>query len=235
MASTDSTLWDKDRLRDPHAQPDKAARVESMFDAIAPTYEKVNKLASLGMDARWRTRAIAAADLRGGETVLDLCCGTGDMVRAFAQATPAPARVMGMDFSAQMLAHGAYPDLPVPIQLARADALNLPLGDDCVDVVSCAFGVRNFQDLPRGLREMKRVLRDGGRVVILEFAAPENPLVRWGHSLYCDVLLPRLGQWLSRDRTGAYSYLPESIRTFARRSEMVQALQEAGWSNPVGA
>lgn len=227
----EQSVWDAERLRDPHAQPDKAARVESMFDAIAPTYERVNRLASLGMDARWRRRAIAAADLTGGEVVVDLCCGTGDMVRAFAGATPAPRVVLGLDFSAQMLSNGQYPPQPVPLQLFRADALRLPLADASADVISCAFGVRNFQDLPRGLAEMRRVLRPGGRVVILEFAAPENPLVRWGHNLYCDVLLPRLGQWLSRDRTGAYRYLPESIRTFARRGQMVEALRAAGFDD----
>jgi demethylmenaquinone methyltransferase/2-methoxy-6-polyprenyl-1,4-benzoquinol methylase len=218
-------------LVDPHAQPDKAARVEAMFDAIAPTYEKVNALASLGQDAGWRRKAIAAADVRTSDIVLDLCCGTGDMIRTFAAHDPAPRLIIGADFSAQMLAGGRYDGIDTPIQLLRADALRLPFADQSVDVISCAFGVRNFQDLGAGLREMRRVLRADGRVVILEFAAPDNPVIRWGHRLYCETVLPRLGQWISRDRTGAYTYLPRSIRTFERRAEMVARLAEAGFSS----
>lgn len=201
-----------------------------MFDAIAPTYEKVNAVASLGQDARWRRVAVDAADVRPSDIALDICCGTGDMIRTFAAHTPPPARILGLDFSRQMLAGGCYDRLGVPLQLLRGDALRLPLADASVDVISCAFGVRNFQDLADGLREMRRVLRPGGRLVVLEFAAPDNPLVRWGHQLYCNVLLPRIGRWISRDRTGAYTYLPRSINTFSRCGEMVRQIEQAGFS-----
>lgn len=223
-------IWDAAALHAPHARADKAARVERMFDAIAPTYERVNAVASLGQDARWRRRAVDAANVRGGDIVLDICCGTGDMTRALAALTPAPQLVLGLDFSAGMLASGVYTQQSgAPIQLLRADGLRLPLADATVDVITCAFGVRNFQNLAAGLREMRRVLRPGGRVVILEFSQPRNPLFRWGHHWYTEIILPRLGQWISRDPTNAYRYLPRSIATFADVAEFERSLRDAGF------
>lgn len=200
-----------------------------MFDAIAPTYEKVNRVATFGQDAAWRRRAIAATGVRSDEVALDLCCGTGDMVRAFdAHATP-PRLIIGLDFSAQMLASGSYPQMRRPFQLVRSDALRLPLADASVDVITCAFGVRNFQDLDRGLREMHRVLRPGGRVVILEFAMPENWVFRVGYQVYTSYVLPALGTLIARDRSGAYKYLPRSIETFDTRKSMCDRLGRAGF------
>jgi demethylmenaquinone methyltransferase/2-methoxy-6-polyprenyl-1,4-benzoquinol methylase len=130
-----------------------------------------------------------------------------------------------------MLAGGLYEGLPCPLQLLQADAQRLPLADASVDVASCAFGVRNFQNLPAGLAEMHRVLRPGGRVVILEFALPESALLRGPYRLYTEFILPRLGRWLSRDRTGAYAYLPQSVRAFARRRELAAMLAAAGFGH----
>ncbi len=225
-----SLAWDQATLTDPHAREDKAARVEAMFDAIAPTYERVNTVASLAQDGRWRRRTVAAADPGRNDVVLDVCCGTGDMIRALAVHDPAPRLIIGLDFAANMLAHGVYPGVRVPVQLIRGDGLRLPLADASVDVITCAFGVRNFQNLLTGLREMRRVLRRGGRALILEFALPENPIFRWGYRFHTEVILPRLGTWLSRDRSGAYEYLPKSIATFQRRGEMVARLREAGFA-----
>lgn len=227
---TRTPAWDRTTLRDPHARADKAVRVEAMFDAIAPTYERVNAVASLGRDASWRRRAIAAAEIRPDDVLVDVCCGTGDMLRAVAALPQPPRVILGLDFSAGMLAAGRYEGLRAPVQLVRADGLRLPLRDASVDVITCAFGVRNFQDVPAGLREMRRVLRAGGRAVILEFALPENVLIRWGYRLYCEHILPRVGAWLSRDATGAYRYLPQSIRTFQTRRELVRTLGEAGFA-----
>ena len=201
-----------------------------MFDAISPTYERVNRLVSLGRDAAWRCRAVEAAELRSSEIVLDVCCGTGDMIREFARHDPPPRMILGVDFAGEMLAHGHYDSLRVRHYLLRADGLRLPLADQTVDVVSSAFGVRNFQDLEAGLREMHRVLRPGGRVIILEFALPENPLFRMLYRIYCESILPILAAVLSRDRTGAYRYLPSSIRTFERRSEMTGRLKACGFT-----
>jgi len=223
--------WDSAALADLHERPDKAVRVRAMFDAIAPTYERVNAVVSLGRDAAWRRRAIRIAAPRPTDIALDICCGTGDMIRALAAHRPAPRRILGVDFAARMLACARLDGFGTPVVLLRADALRLPLRDASVDIVTCAFGVRNFQDLHTGLREMRRVLRPGGRAVILEFAAPDNPIVRLGYRLYTELVLPRVGQWISRDRTGAYRYLPRSIQTFARRHEMAHALRCAGFDH----
>lgn len=229
--TTPRNRWDDDALRDPHARADKAARVETMFDAIAPTYERVNSIVSLGRDSAWRRRAIAAARITPDDIALDVCCGTGDMIRALAAHAPAPKQIVGVDFAADMLAGGRYDGCATPIQLIRGDGLRLPLVDRSVDVITCAFGVRNYQDLSGGLHEMFRVLRSGGRVVILEFALPENALLRWGYRVYCERILPRVGAVVSRDKTGAYRYLPSSIRTFERRGAMLARLGDAGFMN----
>lgn len=221
--------WDEATLRDPHGDPRKADRVARMFNAIAPSYERFNTVASLGQDARWRKVAVAAARVQPGDVVLDVCCGTGDMLRTFARGQPQPGQLIGVDFAGEMLRRGSYRGINIPVRLIEGDALDLPLAERSVDVVSCAFGVRNFQRLQRGLEEMARVLRPGGRVVILEFATPEHPVLRWGYRVYCDTLLPRVGAWLSRDASGAYRYLPRSIETFETRSSMLGRLRDAGF------
>ncbi|MFQ5805010.1 MAG: ubiquinone/menaquinone biosynthesis methyltransferase [Phycisphaerae bacterium] len=229
--SSEPPAWDQRTLRDPHAQTDKASRVRAMFNAIAPTYERVNRLVSLCRDAVWRKKAAAAANAKPSDVVLDMCCGTGEMIRAFAAQKPPPKLLIGADFARRMLARGHYDGVQSPIQLVCADGLRLPLADATVDVISCAFGVRNFQDLDAGLRELYRVLRPGGRIVVLEFALPENALVRWGYRAYCERVLPRLAAIISRDKTGAYRYLPSSIRTFERRGALARRLERAGLVN----
>jgi demethylmenaquinone methyltransferase/2-methoxy-6-polyprenyl-1,4-benzoquinol methylase len=141
QVSRSGAVWDDASLRQPHAQADKARRVEAMFNAIAPSYERVNAVASLGRDAAWRRRAVQCAAVRPDDVVLDLCCGTGDMIRTFASGPTPPRRILGLDFAAQMLACGRYDGLRPPVQLLRGDALRLPVADASVDVVSCAFGV----------------------------------------------------------------------------------------------
>ncbi len=229
-ASHEPMVWDAQSLTDVHARTDKAVRVRAMFDTIAPTYERVNQLASLGQDARWRRRAVAATQPRPGETIVDVCCGTGDMLRTFAAAQPQLRQLIGIDFAAGMLAAGHYPGAGPPIRLLRADGLRLPLRDESADIASCAFGVRNFQNLAAGLTEMHRVLRPGGRLAILEFARPENPLLRWMNAIYCNAVLPRLGSWISRDPTGAYRYLPRSIEAFEPPAQTRARLRQIGFS-----
>lgn len=227
---TNSVVWDESRLADPHRQPDKALRVRAMFDAIAPTYERVNRWLSLGRDASWRRRAVAMAAVQSTDRVLDVACGTGDFARAFIKANP--AQVVGSDFSAQMLALAAA--RPVSrAQWCRADGTALPFADDSFDVVSCAFGIRNFQNLERGLGEFHRVLRRGGRAVILEFSIPSFQLAAGMYRLYFRNILPRLATWISGDRTGAYDYLPQSVETFLDEPALRRALAEAGFASCV--
>jgi len=222
--------WDQTALCDPHGQADKGERIRAMFNAIAPTYERFNTIGSLGRDAAWRRRAVAAADVRSADVVLDVACGTGDMLRTFARATPPPARLIGVDFARDMLARGRYDGMVPRPELIEADALALPLADESVDVISCAFGVRNFQDVDAGLREMWRVARRGARVVILEFTELRRPIVRSLYRFYCERVLPVLGTWLSRDRTGAYHYLPRSVATFDTPEDFTARLRRTGFA-----
>jgi len=220
-------LWDDQRLAAPHEQPDKATRVRAMFDNIAPTYERVNRVMSLGIDASWRKKAVRLSNVQPTDDVLDLACGTGDFARAFAAANP--RSVTGSDFSAGMLA-GAVAR-PSDIGWCQADALCLPFPDAHFDILSCAFGVRNFQDLDAGLREMFRVLRPQGRVCILEFTTPRSAILGGLYRFYFHNILPRAAAVISGDRSGAYRYLPESVSTFKNEHGMEEALAAAGFTN----
>lgn len=223
----DASVWDAPRLSDPHTQPDKAARVRAMFDAIAPSYERVNRILSGGRDASWRRRAVRQARIRPADRVLDLACGTGDFARSIHAA--GPARVVGCDFAAGMLSLAAARGLP-RMSWCCADALSLPFSDESFDVVSCAFGIRNFSDCARGLREMHRVLAPAGRAVILEFSVPRGRLFGRLYRAYLHSILPRVAGWLSGDRTGAYSYLPRSVMSFMNDDQVVAGLDAAGFA-----
>jgi len=236
MAPLETTprAWDAGTLCDPHAQPDKAARVQRMFDAIAPTYERVNRVTSAGRDRVWRRRAVELAEVRPDDRVLDLACGTGDLAREFAAA--GARGVVGADFSGAMLDEAAQRQraepCSTPMQWCRADALRLPFAAGAFSIASCAFGVRNFQNLTTGLREMHRVLRPGGRVVILEFDMPRSFFVRGAYQLYFRHVLPRVATLISGDHSGAYRYLPRSVETFVDREGMAEALRAAGFDKP---
>jgi demethylmenaquinone methyltransferase/2-methoxy-6-polyprenyl-1,4-benzoquinol methylase len=222
----DPPVWDHSRLADPHAQHDKARRVRAMFDEIAPTYERVNRLLSAGRDAYWRRRAVALANTRPEDRVLDLACGTGDFARAFADARA--STVIGCDFSEEMLRLAMQRGLSIPY--CRGDALALPYADRSFTIVSCAFGVRNFQDLAHGLSEMSRVLLPGGRAVILEFSKPRTLVLDKLYGFYFRNILPIAATWLSGDRTGAYRYLPKSVEKFLDTEEMAAMLKTVGFN-----
>lgn len=228
MSAEDGQLaWDGERLKAPHAQRDKARRVRRMFDAIAPTYELVNRVVSAGRDSAWRRQAVELAGVTHEDKVLDVACGTGDFARAFAAAKLQPQTVVGTDFAERMLAL-AHPRNTV--RWCRSDALLLPFADESFTVVSCAFGVRNFQDLAEGFAEMHRVLEPGGRAVILEFTLPRNRFLRRAYLLYFTRLLPVAASLISRDRTGAYRYLPSSVVSFADTDELVRVARQAGFA-----
>ena len=189
--------------------------VRSMFDRIAPVYDLMNRVMTAGLDQRWR-RATVRAVVRPGDHVLDAACGTGDLAIA---ATATGATVTGLDFSERMLerAHRKAPD----IEWVRGDMLALPFADQSFDSATVGFGVRNVADLELALRELRRVLRPGGRLAILEITQPRGPLKPF-YSLWFDRIVPLLGKILPGG--DAYTYLPASVRRFPGPEELAKLL-----------
>jgi len=230
MPAADPQAWDAQTLSNPHAVADKARRVERMFSAIAPSYDLNNRLHSMGRDQAWRRAAVKIADVKPGDVVLDVACGTGDLSMAFAEAKPAAVR--GVDFTYDMLVVADRKKSQIkaatPVSYTTGDAMRLPLPDASVDVVSIAFGIRNVVEPATALAEFYRVLRPGGRVVVLEFSLPGNPVMRAGYNFYFRQVLPRTATWISGDRTGAYRYLPQSVNTFLGREQLVSQMEATG-------
>jgi ubiquinone/menaquinone biosynthesis methyltransferase len=204
-----------------------AAGVRALFDRIAPRYDLLNHLLSLGTDFGWRRRAVHALDPIRDERVLDLCCGTADLALALVARG---ARVTGADFSLPMLARGAAKARRRAARLALcgADALALPFRDASFDAACVAFGVRNFADPLAGLREIGRVLRPGGRLAVLEFARPRGRLVRPLYRAYLRGVLPGMGLLVGGD-ADAYRYLGESIGAFYDQPAFIALLESAGF------
>jgi demethylmenaquinone methyltransferase/2-methoxy-6-polyprenyl-1,4-benzoquinol methylase len=206
--------------------------IAGMFDAIAGRYDFLNHLLSAGFDRRWRRLAIRSLCLTGRERVLDLCTGTADLALAAVHAPRPAARVVGVDFSAAMLAIGreklASDAQGGAIALVRGDATRVPLADGSVDAVTVAFGIRNVEDVGAAAAEMRRVLKPGGRMAVLEFAVPTIPGVRQAYLWYFRRVLPRIGRLVSR-HDAAYDYLPASVRAFATPDELVKILGQAGF------
>lgn len=188
------------------------------FDTIARTYDRLNRLMTLGLDRRWRRQAVKG--LHGH--VLDVACGTGDMVLELQKRG---CSVTGVDLSKEMMAI-AKRKAP-QAEYSLADVERLPFGDASFDAVTCAFGVRNFVHLEQGLHEMLRVLKPGGRMVILELATPDSSLIRPFYNLYTRRIIPWLGQRLAGSRE-AYTYLPQSIERFPKGKEFLAILQRQG-------
>ncbi|MFH0944917.1 MAG: ubiquinone/menaquinone biosynthesis methyltransferase [Planctomycetota bacterium] len=212
--------------RSPTPGAPESARVRSMFDGIAHRYDLLNHLLSFQMDRLWRRRAALAAT-RGlvRPRVLDLCAGTGDLARAVLDVAKSGS-VFAADFSLEMLARAARKDQR--LRLAGADALKLPFRAGSFDVVTAAFGVRNFSDRAAGFSEIRRVLRPGGRFVMLEFTPPGPGFVGSACRFYSRTVLPRVGAFLSRD-PAAYRYLPESVDRFPGAEDLRGELMRAGF------
>ncbi|HZJ26492.1 MAG TPA: ubiquinone/menaquinone biosynthesis methyltransferase [Acidimicrobiia bacterium] len=198
----------------------KRAMVETMFDDIAPGYDRVNRVISLGFDRAWRRRTVGSLGLRARALVLDVACGTGDLCDDLARAGYRP---IGCDFSAGML-RAAHTHAP----LVRADALTLPTPPEAVDGVACGFALRNFTDLASFLRECSRVLRPGGRLAALDAAQPEHRLVRVGHDLWFRRVVPWVGARLSGD-ADAYRYLPDSTAYLPEPRVLRELFSTAGF------
>jgi demethylmenaquinone methyltransferase/2-methoxy-6-polyprenyl-1,4-benzoquinol methylase len=207
-------------------------RIAGMFDAIAPRYDLLNHLLSGGIDLWWRKRAIRALRLTGTERVIDLCTGTGDLAMAAVNARPGAARVVGVDFAGAMLTVGAgkirRAGLSRRVALVRGDAMRIPARDGSVDAVTIAFGIRNVEAPDVALRDVARVLRPGGRLVILEFAMPTTPLFRAIYLSYFRHILPRIGRALSH-HDAAYGYLPASVGAFASPAAFTDSLRKNGF------
>ncbi len=208
------------------------SRIAAMFDAIAGRYDLLNRVLSIGLDQWWRARAVKALALTGSETVLDLCTGTADVAVAAATARPGAARVVGVDFSHQMLRlglakarrRGVWPR----VCLIRGDATRIPLPTSSVDAATIAFGIRNVQDPGAACVELARVVRRGGRLAVLEFGLPDSRAFRALYGFYSARVLPTVGRMISRDAS-AYEYLPESVARFPPPEEFGRLLQTSGF------
>ncbi len=222
--------WRDENLANPHAVADKARRVQKMFAAIASSYDLNNRLHSMWRDQAWRKRAVKLCSVKPSDVVLDVACGTGDLSIAFALA--GPRRVVGVDFTHEMVQIATHKAGParVPTAYTDGDAMRLPVADASVDIVSIAFGIRNVADPAKALREFARVLRPGGRLCILEFSIPANPLLRAGYMFYFKKIMPCTATIISGDRSGAYKYLPQSVNTFLGRQQMVDMMSAAGFT-----
>lgn len=232
--SENTPVWTPDALQqDPHADASKARKVQAMFAAIAQSYDLNNRLHSFFQDQRWRRAAVRAAGVDATSRVLDVACGTGDLSEAFADA--GAKEVVGVDFTPQMLeiarVKGRAPKSGrTRVNYLQGDAMQLQFADESFDVVSIAFGIRNVATPGRALAEFHRVLRPGGRLVVLEFADPVNPIIRWGSNLYTKQVMPWTASLIARDSSGAYHYLPRSVSTFLQPDAFARALNEAGFT-----
>jgi demethylmenaquinone methyltransferase/2-methoxy-6-polyprenyl-1,4-benzoquinol methylase len=211
----------------------KKEEVREMFDNIAPTYDKLNHIFSLSIDKIWRRRVVRLVRRLKPMHILDLATGTGDLAIKMAKRIP-EAHIMGVDLSDNMLAVAAEKirrrGLDDHIALYQGDAENLELGDSSVDVVTVAFGVRNFENLEGGLKEIHRTLREGGKFVVLELSVPKNRLIRWFYAQYSHRILPGIGAMISKDKQ-AYVYLPESIDEFPAPERFVEILKGVGFKD----
>lgn len=206
----------------------KDRQVASMFDAIAPAYDFMNGAMSLGMHKKWQRRLVEEICRRSPGIIVDLATGTGEVALALHRALP-QARIAGLDISEGMLALAREKDGAAAVDFRCADALATGLPEGSVDAVTIAYGVRNFADIPGGLREMARILRPGGVACVLELSEPANAVVRAGYRLYTRTLVPLVGRMVSGD-SRAYTYLPLSIAACPQRADMTALMLEAGFA-----
>ncbi|HEY7086909.1 MAG TPA: ubiquinone/menaquinone biosynthesis methyltransferase, partial [Tepidisphaeraceae bacterium] len=220
------TTWDDKLLASPHTVADKRSRVQKMFAAIAPSYDINNRLHSLWMDQQWRKKAVKLAELKPSDQVVDVACGTGDLTLRFVDGIerlcyreedrqPQRGQIIGIDFTFEMLPIArrkpqfesgrgpvGWDGKAGPVaRFINGDAQALPLADQSADVVSIAFGIRNVQDPLAAVKEFHRVLRPGGRMIILEFSLPTNPALRGCYNFYFRKILPRTATLISGDKT----------------------------------
>jgi len=214
------------------AKEGKKAQIESMFDQVAPTYDLLNRVLSMGIDNIWRRKAINELQKSKPQIILDVATGTADL--ALMAMRLQPQKIVGIDLSEEMLAIGrkkvADRGLSDIISLEKGDAENLPYESNSFDAITVAFGVRNFENLSAGLQELYRVLKPDGKLVVLEFSQPKVFPVKQLYYLYSKYILPNIGKLVSKDAK-AYDYLPASIQAFPEGQAFVNHLQTAGFKS----
>ena len=234
MQSTNDTNPAAKILPDAASNLNKKDQVAEMFNNIAGRYDFLNHFLSMGIDKGWRKKAIAAAGSIHPKRILDVATGTADL--AIAAASLQPAQINGIDIADQMLEVGrkkiADKNLSHIISLQTADSIALPFPNGHFDVVTCAYGVRNFEHLEAGLTEMCRVLRPGGKIVVLEFSKPTSFPVKQIFGFYFRFILPLMGRMVSK-HSRAYTYLPESVKAFPQGKEFTDILSRCGYKNAV--
>ncbi len=216
-------------------QLDKSSpRVRKMFEEIAPRYDLMNHLLSMGIDITWRKRTVRLLRLDGPEPILDCCTGTGDLALMMARKVGNRVRVIGTDFCLPMLTRAQAKKQSLkslatqPVEFLEADTQALPFPDAEFQAVTVAFGLRNVEDTDRGLREMARVCKPGGQVAVLEFSKPTMPGLSHAYSAYFKHVLPRIGQSMARNGHGAYEYLPNSVSEFPCGEALAERMRAAG-------
>lgn len=213
-------------------QEKKTAQVQRMFNQIAPTYDRLNRIISLGLDSQWRREVIDLLAPYQPREVLDVATGTGDLAIDLASHIPSITSILGIDISEQMIRYGEEKvralALDRKITFRREDCTDLSFHDESYDAVTVAFGIRNVEDILRAISELYRVLRPSRPLIILELTEPKNFIMRIGYKLYARKFIPWVGKLLSRDKK-AYDYLPRSIAAAPQREKMVEILRGAGF------
>jgi ubiquinone/menaquinone biosynthesis methyltransferase len=208
---------------DPGAQ--RATKVRSLFDQIARKYDLLNDIQSLGLHRLWKRKAVRLADAAPCDRALDICCGTGDLASGLAQVG---ARVVALDFSSEMLARAVKRPLSSEnIQFVRGDAQKLPLNDESFEIITMGYGLRNLSDWQAGLTEMRRVLKSGGRIVLLEFGAPDWAIWRTVYFAYLRLAVPLLGL-VFHGSASTYSYILESLKHYPGPKAVAERLRNLG-------
>ncbi|MFV0469269.1 MAG: bifunctional demethylmenaquinone methyltransferase/2-methoxy-6-polyprenyl-1,4-benzoquinol methylase UbiE [Dysgonomonas sp.] len=213
----------------------KGVQVERMFDSIAENYDTLNHTLSMGIDKGWRKKGILSLKGKNPQTILDIATGTGDLaIQAYALLQP--SRIVGIDISEGMMDVGREKvdklGLKDKISFEKQDCLHLEMEDNIFDAAMVAFGVRNFENLDQGLKEILRVLKPGGQLMILELSTPQHFPMKQGYWIYSKLLIPIVGRLISKDKT-AYRYLPKSIEAFVQGQEMVDILTSNGFRNAI--
>jgi demethylmenaquinone methyltransferase/2-methoxy-6-polyprenyl-1,4-benzoquinol methylase len=202
-------------------------QVRAMFDRIAGVYDGLNSVMTAGLHHRWRSRAVDLAQVAAGSRVLDVATGTGDLALELERRVSPGGAVVGVDFSTAMLALAQDKDPSGAVEWLQGNALELEFADDAFDAATVGFGARNYSDLDRGLAEMVRVVKPGGRVVVLEITTPQKPPLSTFFAVWFDRIVPVVGR-LVGDPSGAYSYLPSSVRRFPGPEALAARLAAAG-------